>query len=45
MQGNTGNRALIRACLIGDIEAARILLDHGANVDYQNKVIKHTELM
>ena len=33
-----GNTALIKACELGHVETARVLLDHGAAVDYQNKV-------
>ena len=35
-----GNTALIKACELGHVETARALLDHGAAVDYQNKVFK-----
>ena len=38
LQTNNGNTALIKACEHGHIETARVLLDHGAVVDYQNKV-------
>ena len=30
--------ALMITCENGDAETARVLLDHGATVDYQNKV-------
>jgi ankyrin repeat protein len=38
VQDEIGDTALINACQGGHIETARVLLDHGANVDYQNKV-------
>ena len=38
MQDEDGDTALIEACAGGHVETARILLDHGANVDHQNKV-------
>ena len=38
MQDENGNTALIEACQGGHVESARILLDHGANVDHQNNV-------
>ena len=34
-----GDTALIKACQGGNVETARVLLDHGANVDHKNKVI------
>ncbi len=40
MQDEDGDTLLIQACRCGDIEVARVLLDHGANPDYQNKVWK-----
>ena len=40
LQDKWGNTALSRACACGHVETARVLLDHGANVDYQNKVAK-----
>ena len=39
IQDEWGNTALSLACEGGHVETARILLDHGANVDYQNKVM------
>jgi ankyrin repeat protein len=33
-----GNTPLIMTCQCGHVETARVLLDHGAVVDYQNKV-------
>ena len=33
-----GDTLLIRACRHGDVKTARVLLDHGASPDYQNKV-------
>jgi ankyrin repeat protein len=38
IQDMYGNTPLINACRRGHVETARVLLDHGANVDYQNKV-------
>jgi ankyrin repeat protein len=38
MQDEDGNTALIMACQRGHVETARVLLDHGAATDYQNKV-------
>ena len=38
MQDNDGDTALIRASERGYVEAARILLDHRASIDHQNKV-------
>jgi ankyrin repeat protein len=35
MQDEDGNTPLIKACRYGDVETARFLLDHGANVDQQ----------
>lgn len=40
MQDNNANIALIGACLIGRTETVKVLLDHGANVNSQNKVEK-----
>jgi ankyrin repeat protein len=37
-QDEWGNAALSRACVDGYVETARVLLDHGAYVDQQNKV-------
>ena len=37
-QDEYGDTPLIAACRRGHVETARILLDHGANVDHQNKV-------
>ena len=39
MQSMNGNTGLIKACGCGHIETAKVLLEHGAVVDYQNKVI------
>ena len=39
MQTNKGNSARIKACERGHIETARALLDHGANVAHQDKVL------
>ena len=33
--------ALIEACEVGHIETARVLLDQGAEVDYQDEVKEH----
>ena len=41
IQGKDGNTPLVEACRRGHVEMARILLDHGANVDYQNQVHVH----
>ncbi len=38
MQDGDGNTALFTACERGHVETARVLLDHGAATDYQNKV-------
>jgi hypothetical protein len=38
LQTKKGNTALIKTGERGHIETARILLDHGADMDYQNKV-------
>ena len=38
LQDKNGNTALIRASRWGYVEAARVLLDHRANIDHQNKV-------
>ena len=38
LQDVYGDTALIQACRDGFIETARVLLDHGANVDHQNNV-------
>jgi ankyrin repeat protein len=38
MQDNDGNTALQRASYWGYAETARILLEHGANIDHQNDV-------
>ena len=37
-----GDTALIEACRGGHTETARVLLDHGANVDQQNDVSNRT---
>jgi ankyrin repeat protein len=37
-QNEWGNAALSRACACGHIETARVLLDHGAYINQQNKV-------
>ena len=42
MQVENGiNRALIEACEDGHIETARVLLDQGAEVNYQDEVKEH----
>lgn len=38
MQDDDGNTALIEASQNGHAETARVLLDHGTNVHYQNRV-------
>ena len=38
MQDIIGNTALIKACRYGHVETAKVLLDHGANVEHQNNV-------
>ena len=38
IQDESGNTALIKACYGGHVETARVLLDHGADVDHQNNV-------
>ena len=38
VQDEDGDTALIQACQYGHVETARVLLDHGANVDHQNNV-------
>ena len=38
MQDEDGNTPLIRACLGGHVETARVLVEHRANVDQQNNV-------
>ena len=40
LQGERGNVALIMACQYGDIEGAMVLLDHGADINYQDEVYK-----
>ena len=45
MQDERGNSALIEACQGGHVETARILLDHGANLHYQNGVLTFDLLM
>ena len=44
MQDMMGCSALIAACLDGFVDVARVLLEHGAIIDYQDKVsmILHT---
>ena len=42
MQDKNGDTALIKACEHGHVETARVLLDHGANVDHQNIVSSRT---
>jgi ankyrin repeat protein len=39
-QDEWGSIALSHACAYGHVETARVLLDHGAYVDHQNKVVK-----
>ena len=38
LQDDDGYTALIIASLLGYVEVARVLLDHGASIDHQNKV-------
>ena len=38
IQGDDSNTALIQVCRDGRVETATVLLDHGANVNYQNEV-------
>ena len=38
LQDKNGNTALIRASSRGYVEAAGVLLDHGANIDHQDQV-------
>ena len=38
MQDPSGKTALFCACVYGCVDIARLLLDHGAMVDYQNLV-------
>ena len=38
MQDSNGDTALIKACDSGYVETARILIDHGANIEHQNDV-------
>ena len=38
VQDADGDTALITACEHGFIEIAKVLLEHGAAMDYQNKV-------
>ena len=38
VQDDVGYSALIVACLGGFVEVVRVLLKHGADIDYQNKV-------
>ena len=45
MQDEKGNTALIKACRRGHVETARVLLDHGANVDHQNNVSTRTQIL
>ena len=40
IQDEYGDTALIQACRRGQVETVRVLLDHGVNVDYQNKARK-----
>ena len=39
LQDNDGDTALIMASRQGCVEAARLLLDHGANIDHQNTIV------
>ena len=39
VQNEFGQTALITACKVGHIDTARVLLDHGAIIDFQDKVI------
>lgn len=38
VQDDVGYSTLIVACLDGFVEVVRVLLKHGADIDYQNKV-------
>ena len=38
VQDKDGDTTLIQTCWNGHVETARVLLDHGANVDHQNNV-------
>ena len=40
-----GCSALISACLDGFVDVARVLLEYGANVHYQDKVCMLSDLM
>ena len=42
MQDGDGDTPLIMACRGGHVEIARVLLNHGANVDQQSNVSKRT---
>ena len=42
MQDDDGNTSLIGACECGHFETARALLDHGTNMNHQNKVKSFT---
>ena len=39
LQDKYGDTALIKASGQGYVEAARVLLDHGANIDHQNNIV------
>ena len=45
MQDKYGYTALVVACRRGHVETARVLLDHGANVDHQNNVSNRTQIL
>ena len=45
IQDEDGDTFLIKACQRGHVETARVLLDHGANVDHQNNVRGRTQIL
>ena len=45
MQAGDSNTGLIKACEEGHVERATVLLDYGANVNYQNEVKEHLNSM
>ena len=42
MQDEDGDTPLIKVCRGGHVETARVLVEHGANVDQQNNVSSKT---
>ena len=38
IQDEWGSTPLIRACIQGDLTTATLLIEKGANIEYQNKV-------